>query len=307
MTTQDAPILIVEANSFFQNMLNSIFRKLGLRSEIVSNLESAADLMSRTPFSFVMLDATLPGVNSGQTVPYLQRLTQKPTAVILMVPEEDPNPQGTLAAAQGNGYLIKPFTEGEITTWLGQNAQALLGHAWSPGTVSFNDAPGDLEMGADPVQIETWLENIRSSDPLMAIDAIENLVRNQVSQAIQPLVDFSYEAEGDTKIAVLHALGKLGDNSATEALVANLNHSDPRLKETAIEALGELQDPRALRPLSRILRVNDKKMILLAIKALGMLRVQEAKDILSPLLQSKDPQIKANVQWAIRVIDGMDV
>jgi len=303
----DHPILIVEPNSFFQNMLRSIFRKLGLRTEIVGDLQAAVDIMSRSAISFVLLDSTLPGVVQGQTVPYLQSLSQKATAVILMVPETDANPAGTQGSAQANGYLVKPFTENEIKNWLVANAQVLLGHEWAPSVLSADDMGSDFELEADPAVVEEWIQDIRSPDVTAAVGAIESLARNGVTRAVQPLIDSSYEAEGPVKIAIVRALGRLGDHSATEALVANLNHADQELKEAALEALGELRDPRAMRPLSRILRVNDKRMVLLAIKALGMLRVPEAKDILGPLVQSGDAQIKANAQWAIRVIDGMDV
>lgn len=303
----DHPILVVEPNSFFQNMLRSIFRKLALRPEIVGDLQAAVDLLARMPVAFVLLESTLPGVTQGQTVPYLQSLCQKATAVILMVPEADPDPVNTQALAQANGYLRKPFTENEIRSWLMANAPVLLGHDWAPSVLTSDDLGSEFELEADPGVVEGWIADIRSHDITVAVDAVENLARNNVTRAVQPLIDFSYEAEGAVKVATLRALGKLGDHSATEALVANLNHTDQELKETALEALGELRDPRALRPLSRILRVNDKGMVLLAIKALGMLRVQEAKEILGPLVQSADPQIKANAQWAIRVIDGMDL
>ncbi len=303
---QNSPILIAEANSFMRNMLNSTFRKLGLLTEIVGDLQAAVDFIAANPVSFVLLDSTMPGVPQGQTVPYLQSLTQKATPVILMVPDTDPNPPGTQASAQANGYLIKPFTESEIQNWLQANGEVLLGYAWSPSAVPLDHA-AELELEADPQMVERWIEDIRSPDITTAIHAIESLTRNRISASIEPLIDFSYEAEGELKICVLRSLGQLGDHRATEALVANLNNTDQTLKETALEALGELRDPRALRPLSRILKVNDKKMILLAIKALGMLKVPEAKEILGPLTQSRDPQVKANAQWAIRVIDGMDL
>lgn len=303
----DHPVLIIEGNAFFQNMLRSIYRKLGLRTEIVGDLQAAADIMSRLPVSFVMLDAGLPGVAQGQTVPYLQSLSQKATAIILMITEHEPDPVGAQTSAQANGYLVKPFTENEIKSWLIANASVLLGHEWTPSVLAVGDMGSELEMEADPAAIDSWIEAIRNPEMAIAIDAIESLARNNVTRSIQPLIDFSYEAEGPVKIAVIRALGKLGDHSATEAIVANLNHSDQGLKESALEALGELRDPRALRPLSRILRVNDKKLVLMAIKALGMLRVPEAKEILGPLVLSGDAQIKANAQWAIRVIDGMDL
>jgi CheY-like chemotaxis protein len=300
------PALIIEGNGFYQNMLRGIFRKLGLRTEIVGDLQAAADIMARLPVSFVMLDAGLPGVIEGNSVPYLQSLSEKATAVILMVSENDPNPVGTQTNAQANGYLVKPFTESEIKNWLIANATVLLGHEWAPSALG-GGFGSEFEMDADPATIQAWLEDIRSPDVTAAVDALENLARNRVTQSVQTLIDFSYEAEGTVKIAAIRALGKMGDHGATEAIVANLNHSDQALKESALEALGELRDPRALRPLSRILRVNDKKLVLMAIKALGMLRVPEAKEILGPLAMSGDAQIKANAQWAIRVIDGMDL
>lgn len=304
---QDSPILIVDGNGFIQKMLGSIFLKIGLRSTAVGDVQAAVDLVAREAVSFVMIDATLPGVNTGQTIPYIQSLRQPAMPVIVMIPDTDANPAHTLQLSRANGYLVKPFTEGEIRSWLEANGEALLGRPWVPPAISFMDGGDELAMSADPAQVEQWIADLRSPDVTASIDAVENLARYRVKSAVGALIDFCYEASGPAKISCVRALGKLGDKSATEALVANLNVPDQELKEATLEALGELQDPRALRPLSRILKVPDKNMVLLAIKALGMLRCQEAKDILGPLLQSKDSQIKANVQWALRVIDGMDV
>jgi len=303
---QDNPILIVEPNAFLQNMLGTIFRKLGLRSQAVADLQATVDLVSQEPVSFILMDATLPGVADGQAIPYVQSIQPTPSAIIVMIPDTDPNPQGTLQAARGNGYLVKPFTENEIRTWLGANAEALLGHPWTPPATAGGDDL-DAVADADPAQIQQWIAELQSPDITAVIDALENLSRHRATAAVQPIIDLSYEADGDVKLAAVRTLGNLGDHQATEALVANLNVPDQELKEAALEALGELRDPRALRPLSRILKVHDKNLVLLAIKALGMLQVHEAKDILEPLIHSGDPKIKASVQWAIRKIDGMDV
>ncbi len=302
----EAPILIADPSAFIQNLLGSIFVKMGLRSKAVSDVQSAVDLVAREPVAFVLIDALMPGVVAGQTIPYVQSLMKTPTPVIVMIPESDPSPAATVGYSQANGYLPKPFTENEIKAWLTANAMALLGREWQPPAITF-DGGEEPEFLADPTQVETWIQALRSEDVTEAVDAAENLARHKVKSAVQPLIDCSYETQGAVKVAVVRALGRLGDRTATEALVANLNVPDQHLKEATLEALGHLQDPRALRPLSRLLNVHDKTMVLLAIKALGMLRCQEAKDILAPLLQSPDPQIKANVQWAIRVIDGMDV
>lgn len=302
----DLPVYIIESNAFLQRMLSSIFLKLGLQSRAAQDLQTAAGVLAAESFSFVLLEAGLPGVITGETAPYLQSIMPKPTPVILMVPETDPNPQLTLAHSRTNGYIVKPFTESEIRSWLEANGEALLGRPFAVAQSTL-DADDDPELSADPGEVEAWLRDLKSGEAQAQIAACEGLSRFRVKRSVQPLVDLSYEGDGAVKIAAVRALGKLGDKAATEAILANLNVPDQELKEAALEALGELQDPRALRPLSRILRVPDKKMVLLAIKALGMLRCQEAKEILGTLVNNPDPQIKANVQWAIRVIDGMDL
>ena len=56
-----------------------------------------------------------------------------------------------------------------------------------------------------------------------------------------------------------------------------------------------------------MLKVHDKKLVLLALKALGMLGSHEAVPILEDMLNTPDAEVRANAQWAIRKIDGMDV
>lgn len=298
------PILIVDPNQFIQNMLGTIFRKLGLPSQALGDVQATVNLVAAQPVSFILMDATLPGVNTGQTIPYVQSIQPKPSPVIVMIQEGDPNPAGTLQLARGNGYLVKPFTENEIKTWLSANAEALLGRPWQPPAAGEDVS---FAAGPDPAAVEHWIQALKSPDITEVIDALDNLVAAGATQAVQAIIDLSYEADGEIKISAIRALGKLGDHSATEAVVTNLNVPDQDLKEAALEALGDLKDPRALRPLSRILKVHDRNLLLLAIKALGMLQVEEAKDILEPLIHSQDQKIKASVQWAIRKIDGMDV
>ena len=90
-------------------------------------------------------------------------------------------------------------------------------------------------------------------------------------------------------------------------LVSLLNYKDPQVQEAVVEALSRIGDPRTVRPLSRMLKVPDKKLVLLAIKALGMLGSREAVPVLESMLEVPDVEVRANAQWAIRKIDGMDV
>lgn len=307
------PILIVDANRFILDVLQNILqRKLGLPVQAMLDIQEGARVFAERDISFILLGADWQGPAMKQAVDYLRAAragTQTP--IIIMISDSEPNPQTVLTDCGANGYIFKPFTEGEIIQWIKTNSQSLLGYEWQDAD-AVNLAPGEAAPAgqrSDYEQriIEDHLLNLSSIDFATKAKAVVELGRLRAPEAVDKLIELLYSDADDLKVYVITALGNIRDPKAVQELVALLNYKDRAVQEAVVEALAKIGDPRVVRPLSRILKVPDKKMVLLAIKALGMLGNREAVSVLESMLQVGDEEVRANAQWALRKIDGMDV
>ena len=224
-----------------------------------------------------------------------------------MISDKEQNPQSLLEVSGANGYIFKPFTESEIIQWIKTNSQSLLGYPWSDGA-AMAPSVGPVAQRSDYElqRIEELVLNLTSIDFATKAKAVVELGRLQAQEAVEKLVELLYSDSDDLKVYVITALGNIRDKKAVQDLVALLNYKDPQVQEAVVEALAKIGDPRTVRPLSRMLKVPDKKLVLLAIKALGMLGSREAVAVLESMLEVSDAEVRANAQWAIRKIDGMD-
>jgi len=303
------PILIVDANRFICDVLvNILQRKLGLSVMATVDIQEGARLFTEREMSFILLGADWQGPELRQAVDYLKASRPSPPIpVIVMISDKEPNPQGLLEVSGANGYIFKPFTEGEIIQWIKTNAQSLLGRPWQDG--GFMSGPSDVPEARSDYElqrIEELLLNLTSIDFATKAKAVVELGRLRAAEAVEKLVELLYSDSDDLKVYVITALGNIRDAKSVQDLIALLNYKDPQVQEAVVEALAKIGDPRTVRPLSRMLKVPDKKLVLLAIKALGMLGSREAVAVLESMLEVPDAEVRANAQWAIRKIDGMD-
>jgi len=304
------PILIVDSNSFICGILKNILgHKLGLPVMAVTDIQEGAGFYAEKEISFILLGADWQGAELKQAVDYLKSMRPDNTVVvIIMVSDKEERPEDLLSVSGANGYIFKPFTEGEITDWIKSNAESLLGIPWNSVSSQMQSAVHNSARSESEAQrIEDLMISLSSLDFATKAKAIVELGRLRVTESTEPLVKLLFSDDDDLKVHVIVALGNIGDKGPVPDLVSFLNYSDQKIKEAAVEALAKIGDPRTVRPLSRMLKVNDKKLVLLALKALGMLGSHEAVPILEEMLEVSDAEVRANAQWAIRKIDGMDV
>lgn len=304
------PILIVDSNSFICGVLKNILgHKLGLPVMATTDIQEGAGFYTQKEMSFILLGADWQGAELKQAVDYLKSMRpDNPIVVIIMVSDKEEHPENLLSVSGANGYIFKPFTEGEITDWIKSNAESLLGAHWNTVCGQMQSAiHNSARSESESQRIEDLMISLSSLDFSTKAKAIVELGRLRVAESIEPLVKLLFSDDDDLKVHVIVALGNIGDREPVPDLVTFLNYSDQRIKEAAVEALAKIGDPRTVRPLSRMLKVHDKKLVLLALKALGMLGSHEAVPILEEMLEVSDAEVRANAQWAIRKIDGMDV
>lgn len=86
-------------------------------------------------------------------------------------------------------------------------------------------------------------------------------------KAVQSIITFLKCTDGNIKRICCSSLGKIGDLSAENALIAALYDKRPQVKQYAAKALGKIKSKKALKHLYRLIEIdNDKNYIVNAAK-----------------------------------------
>jgi HEAT repeat protein len=91
---------------------------------------------------------------------------------------------------------------------------------------------------------------------------------------------------------VVHALSKIGDSRAVEALVVALKDADSKVRTAAVEALGRFGDAHAIDPLVRLLSDSNWDVRAAVVEALGRFKERRVAEALLPVLKDNDPDIR---------------
>ncbi len=95
------------------------------------------------------------------------------------------------------------------------------------------------------------------------------------------------------------ALGEIGGEKATAALIEALHDEDDWVKEYAAEALGKLACEQAVGPLGELLSSSNYKVQSSAAEALGKIGGDEARKLLEPLKNDSDTWVREAVLSAL--------
>lgn len=107
------PILVVDDDRFFRELVTDILSKKGHRVVVAENATRALEEYAKGPFDLVMTDLVMPGVDGLQLVSAL-REHQPAQEIILVSTRKDVNASMTALKAGVADYLIKPVEEGDL-------------------------------------------------------------------------------------------------------------------------------------------------------------------------------------------------
>ena len=105
--------------------------------------------------------------------------------------------------------------------------------------------------------------------------------------AIAPLLLVLQEQDNETRRAVAHVLGQIGDARAVEPLLALLVDQDAKVRQAAIEAIGQIGDPHTVEALELALQDREGSVRLAATRALGQIGSPRAVEALIATLQGR--------------------
>ena len=118
------------------------------------------------------------------------------------------------------------------------------------------------------------------------------------------LIEMLKDPCNNVRSSAAEGLGRMGDSSVVESLIALLNDED-WVALFAAGALGRIRDRRAIRPLMRLVNSGKIDLQIAAIEAVGQIGGEEAVEGLMGAMDSADPEaIHAAVKGIVRLTHG---
>ncbi|MBU6280933.1 HEAT repeat domain-containing protein [bacterium] len=145
----------------------------------------------------------------------------------------------------------------------------------------------DRKKAAGAGEISEATKKLHDTDPLVRLEGVKDLSGSSEKGAVPLLVEATADADPRVRIKAIDALGTLRATDATPALVQMLylRDSEPWLKQHVLVALGKIGDNRATEPITDFVgRDPNKDLVGTAIFALG--EIGDPKSI--PELQKLD-------------------
>ncbi len=148
-----------------------------------------------------------------------------------------------------------------------------------PASAVQNPSDPDVQ----PPVVQQLIQQLKSSDPDNIVAAANQLGDIGDKLAVEPLVLLFNDARMSiqVRLAVAEALIKLESAPVEVALLANLRHSDWRIRRNGAAILGQLKAEWAIQPLARALRDDNKYVRRTARAALKYIGTPEARKALA--------------------------
>lgn len=145
-----------------------------------------------------------------------------------------------------------------------------------------------------------YLSLLENDDEQVREVAARSLYEMLEADVIDALLEIAETASHPGYLEVIWLLGKSEEVRATDLLLRNLSHADPRLREVAASALAEIGDVQALQPLIAALEDESAEVRDAAAMALGELR--DSRAVLPLIAQLDNAETQQVAAWALATI-----
>lgn len=234
-----------------------------------------------------------------------------------------PSSRAALNAARFSRHLMPELTlEDYILNLQSPNADVRRNAAWTLGR------------SRDFRIIEPLIAAINDPDDSVRVRVAEALGNLRYERTVAPLMDrLAAEQNDEIRAQIISSLGRQGDFTAFEAILAALKDTSPLIRGAAAEALSAFFDQRAIDALvSALLHDSDENTRFLYAKSLrtlgsemttqaltaaltpdldverklqlielmGQIADKNAAEALCPLLNDEDEAVRETAKWALR-------
>ena len=115
MQQQSKRVLVVDDDFEIRNLLSGAFAQQGLTVDTAHDGENAIGLIAQTPYSVIVLDLVMPGVDGFAVLDYVRANKAETPPVVLVVTGADEPIVEQLDPSLVHGIMRKPFDVHDVT------------------------------------------------------------------------------------------------------------------------------------------------------------------------------------------------
>ena len=143
-----------------------------------------------------------------------------------------------------------------------------------------------------------YLGNLSSDNYQDAADAMDGLASRGGSVLPELLTRLGDQTDPRLRWRAAEVLGRIGDPSSVDPLIAAVKDNDAGVRQMAVGALGKIADPKAAQPLIAALEDEEPAVQVRAALALGIAGDPSAVAPLGQLFQRSMPEVVAKAEAA---------
>ena len=116
-------VLVVEDNNAMRNLIaTALDQHLEVDVYEAENGFAALKLLPENEFQLILTDINMPDINGLELITFLrQHPSYKEVPILIITTEAGEEDRKRGLAIGANGYLVKPFTEGDLVSLVQQN------------------------------------------------------------------------------------------------------------------------------------------------------------------------------------------
>lgn len=116
-------VLVVEDNNAMRNLIaTALDQHLDVDVYEAENGFAALKLLPENEFQLILTDINMPDINGLELITFLrQHPSYKEVPILIITTEAGEEDRKRGLAIGANGYLVKPFTEGDLVNLVQQN------------------------------------------------------------------------------------------------------------------------------------------------------------------------------------------
>lgn len=109
-----APLLVVEDNLVNQEVMMRLLKRMGYQAVLAADGEEALGLLQQQPFSLVLMDCQLPGIDGYECTRIIRQELRLELPIIALTANAMPGDDHKCYQAGMNGYLSKPVKRNKL-------------------------------------------------------------------------------------------------------------------------------------------------------------------------------------------------
>lgn len=159
----------------------------------------------------------------------------------------------------------------------------------------------------DPASVAVMVQSLKGKTNPAKIGAVEALGKGKHAQALGALMTLSTDTNTALRVALVGALGEIGDRSANEIVWKYMEEGKEELRVAACDAAGMLADPVSVDRVIARLADKEWRVRAAAIGALSQIRATPAVPALIQSMEKEEGRLVEDAGRALEKLTGLNL